>query len=285
MHLVSEAGGAVTTVAGFDVQTKPIPDTPFDTVLVAAFAGTELVAPKSIAFLQGAAQSARRVGSFCTGAFVLAQAGILNDRRATTHWRNAGELQARFPSLRVVTDRLFVNDGRVWTSAGMMASVDLALALVEEDLGADTARVVARRMLIERRRQGHQPQMSSLLELEPRSDRLHAVLDFARRHLGETLTVQRLAEVARLSPRQLSRAFQAEFGQPPAKVIERLRTEAARALVVGGRHSFENIAADVGFADRERMRRSFVRIYGRAPQTMRRSVRGPAAGPNRTPPL
>ncbi len=277
-RLLSEAGGEIPTAAGFAVASEPLPGGPlpggplpggslepeiYDTLLVAARAGTAPSPAPLVDFVRAAGAASRRVGSLCTGAFTLAQAGFLSGRRATTHWRHARELQARFPDIRIEADRLFVNDGPVWTSAGMMAGIDMTLALVEADLGTDVARTIARRMILDRRRPGADRQASGLLDLEPRTDRIRKVMEHVRTHLRENLSVPRMAEVANLSPRQLGRACAAEFGESPAKVVERLRAEAARALLIEGRLSGEAIADQVGFADRERMRRAFVRLYGR----------------------
>jgi len=209
----------------------------------------------------------------CTGAFILAEAGILDGRRATTHWAYARELQRRYPKTRVEEDRIFIEDRNVWTSAGMTAGIDLALALVEADLGAAIARSVARSLVVYHRRAGGQSQHSSLLELEPKSDRIQAVLTHAQRHLDTPLSVEQLAEVAHLSPRQFSRAFTAETGQSPAKAVENLRVEAARLAIEEGRHTIDEIARMTGFGDRERMRRAFLRTLGQPPQVLRRNAR------------
>jgi transcriptional regulator GlxA family with amidase domain len=214
---------------------------------------------------------ARRVASTCTGAFTLAEAGVLDGRRATTHWRFARDLQARYPKLKVEEDRIFIIDGPIWTSAGVTAGIDLALAMVEKDLGAEIARTVARKMVVYHRRSGGQSQFSTLLELEPKSDRIQRALDYASRNLKSTLSVEELADAAALSHRQFSRAFRAETGQSPAKAVERLRVEAARVLMEQGRHSMDAIAQETGFADRERMRRAFLRRLGQSPQTIRRN--------------
>jgi len=143
----------------------------------------------------------------------------------------ARDLQARFPTLKVEEDRIYIIDGPVWTSAGMTATIDLALVMVEKDLGPDTARAVARKLVVYHRRAGGQSQFSALLELEPKSDRIQNALDYANRNLQSKLSVDELAEVVRLSPRQFSRAFRAETGQSPAKAVENLRVEAARLLM------------------------------------------------------
>jgi len=202
---------------------------------------------------------------------MLAEAGLLDGRRATTHWNRARELRAMFPKVRVEEDRIFIADGPIWTSAGMTAGIDLALALIEKDLGADVARAVARNLVVYHRRAGGQSQFSALLELEPKSDRVQKALDHARRNLKSTLSVQELAEVAALSPRQFSRAFRAETGQSPAKAVEHLRVDSARVLMEQASHSLDTIAAETGFGDRERMRRAFLRTLGQSPQTIRRN--------------
>src|SRR5262249_15366573 len=189
--------------------------------------------------------------------------------RATTHWVRAGELRARYPNVRVEEDRIFIADGPVWTSAGMTAGIDLALALIEEDLGPEAARTVARRLVLYHRRAGGQSPVSSLLELEPKTDRIHAVLNYARRNLAGRLSVDDLAEVAHLSPRQFSRAFRAETSQTPAKAVENLRLEAARALMETTNHTLDVVAQLAGFEDRNRMRRAFLRAYGQPPQVIR----------------
>jgi transcriptional regulator GlxA family with amidase domain len=216
---------------------------------------------------------ARRIASVCTGALLLARTGLLDGRRATTHWNYATELQALRPQCRVDCDRIFIRDGNVWTSAGATAGIDLALAFVEEDLGLEISRVVARALVVDQRRQGGQTQYSALLKLEPRSGRIRRVLGFARQNLHEDLSVPRLADVAGLSPRQFSRAFVAETGSSPAKAVERLRAEAARPLVEDGAMPLDAIARSVGFSDPERMRQAFIRSFGKPPQSVRRAGR------------
>jgi transcriptional regulator GlxA family with amidase domain len=162
----------------------------------------------------------------------------------------------------------------VWTSAGMTACIDLALALVEADLGPEAARLVARKMVVYHRRAGGQSQYSALLELEPRSDRIQSALAYAKAHLDQELSVEALADVVHLSPRQFSRAFRAETGQTPAKAVETLRIEAARLMLESGRHPVDIVARDTGFGDRNRMRRAFLRAFGQSPQAIRRTAAG-----------
>lgn len=206
----------------------------------------------------------------CTGAFVLAQAGLLDGRRATTHWFYARRLQREYPRVKVDEDRIFVADGPIWTSAGMSAGIDLALAMVEADLGAEMARAVARKLVLTQRRAGGQSQYSALLELDAKSDRVQTALAYAKANLKAELSVEELARAAHLSPRQFSRVFRQETGQSPAKAVEHLRLEAAQDMMQSGRHATEVVARETGFGDRDRMRKAFLRAFGQSPQAMRR---------------
>lgn len=269
--LLSEEGGLVSSSAGLRVETRPFANQVFDTVMVGAGTTIGPVTPGLASFVRQSMASSRRIAAPCTGAFVLAESGVLDGRRATTHWLYANELQRRFPGVKVEPDRIYIIDGPVWTSAGMSASIDLALAMIEKDHGLDTARDVARSLVVYHRRAGGQSQFSTLLELEPKSDRIQSVLDYARGNLQRPLGVDELAEIAHLSPRQFSRAFHAETGQSPAKAVEQLRVEAARMMLEDSCHPIDVIAREVGFADRERMRRAFLRTVGQTPQAIRRS--------------
>ena len=271
--LLSESGGPVRSSAGFSVITEPFGEDVFDTLIVGASTQLAEPTPGVVHFLRRSMRTARRIAASCTGAFALAAAGALDGRRATTHWLFARDLASRYPKLRVDADRIFIIDGPIWTSAGVTASIDLALAMVEKDLGAETARMVARKMVVYHRRSGGQSQFSTLLELEPKSDRIQRVLDYAGRNLKSALSVEELAGAAALSPRQFSRAFRTETGQSPAKAVEHLRVEAARVLIEQGRHSMDAIAEETGFGDRERMRRAFLRTLGQSPQTIRRNAK------------
>ncbi len=155
----------------------------------------------------------------------------------------------------------------------MSASIDMALSMVEGDLGAEIARSVGERMVINQRRAGGQSQHSALLDLDAKTDRIQNVLEYAKCNLRNALSVEELANVANLSPRQFSRALAAETGQSPAKAVENIRVEAARVMMEQGRHSMDVVAIETGFADRSRMRRAFLRAFGQAPQTMRRNAR------------
>jgi transcriptional regulator GlxA family with amidase domain len=233
----------------------------------------DIVSAELTAFVRRALKTSRRIAAPCTGAFILAGAGVLDGRRATTHWRFAHDLQRRFPSIAVEEDQIFIVDGPIWTSAGMTATIDMALAMIEKDHGQDVSRAVARKLVVYHRRAGGQSQFSTLLDLEPKSDRIQKAIDYANANLRNALTVEELADVAGLSPRQFSRAFTAETGQSPAKAVEHLRVEAARLLLEKGRLSLDVIADEVGFSDRERMRRAFLRTLGQPPQAVRRFSR------------
>jgi transcriptional regulator GlxA family with amidase domain len=280
IRFVSEMGGKIKTSVGVGIDTEPFSDMHFDTLIVG---GATLVvdgvpSPKPatrgmLDFLKDATKRYRRIASICTGAFVLAEAGLLDGRRCTTHWYFAQNLQTRFPLVNMHEDRIFVNDGPIWTSAGNVAGIDLCLALVENDLGAEIAKSVARNLVVYHRRGGGQSQFSSLIEMTAKSDRIQTALTYARDHLHESLAVADLAQVANLSLRQFNRVFHAETGQSPAKAIENLRVEAARTLMEHSRHSIEAVARQAGFSDRDQMRRAFVRAFGQSPQTIRRNAR------------
>ncbi|GAB3253468.1 GlxA family transcriptional regulator [Chitinimonas naiadis] len=227
--------------------------------------------PGVLAFLSKEGLRARRIAAICTGGFVLAEAGLLAGHRATTHWAFAQALKRRHPDIVVEEDRIYIVDGPIWTSAGMTAGLDLALAMVEKDLGSEIARSVARKLVMHQHRAGGQSQHSEMLNLAPKTDRIQNVLNYARQNLASALTVEDLADAANLSPRQFTRVFTAETGQSPAKAIEGLRLEAARLMIEQSRHTLEVIARETGFRDRRHMREVFIRGFGIAPQALRRS--------------
>lgn len=272
LTVMSERGGSVRSSLGIRIETVPLTEAP-DTLMVVGELLPRPLSPALRDYIARAGRISRRVAGLCTGAFALAEAGLLDGRTATTHWAHARDLQERFPAIRVDDDRIFVSDGHVWTSAGMSAAIDLTLALIEDDHGAELSRAVARKLVVYHRRPGGQSQFSALLELEPRSGRVRRALLYAKEHLRNPLTVEELAEAASVSPRQFSRLFREETGQSPAKAVERLRLEAAQAMIEDGRHALDVVARDTGFADRDRMRRAFLRAYGQPPQSLRRSLR------------
>lgn len=276
IHLLSEQGGLIESSIGISVETHRLKRQPFDTLIVGGgpMKAVEAAATSSLArFLRAAQSRSRRIASICTGAFILAKAGLLDGRRATTHWGHARALELEFPKVKVEMDRIFIKDGPIWTSAGMTAGIDLALALIDSDLGNTLSRGVAKTLVVYHRRPGGQSQFSALLELSPKTDRIQLALSFAKEHLHEDLSVKRLAEVTRLSPRQFSRSFRSETGQSPAKAIEKLRVEAARSMMETSHPSMDIIARETGFADRERMRRAFLRTFGQPPQAVLRATR------------
>ncbi|KKX61978.1 MULTISPECIES: GlxA family transcriptional regulator [Pseudomonas] len=274
VRVLSEDGSSLRASGGLSVGTEAFGERVFDTVIVVGGDAILEQAPEGVLdYVRASARTARRTASICSGAFVMAQAGLLEGRRATTHWAYARQLQERFPAIKVEADRIYVTDGSIWTSAGMTAGIDLALAMVEKDHGAELARAVAQKLVMYHRRAGGQSQHSALLELAPKSDRIQTVLGYAREHLAQTLSVEQLAQVARLSPRQFSRAFRAETGQSPAKAIENLRLEAARQMLERGRLTLEQIALETGFLDPRRMREAFLRAFGQPPQVIRRNAR------------
>jgi transcriptional regulator GlxA family with amidase domain len=272
LKLVSEHGGAVMSSQGFSVNTIALDDQGYDTLMVTGDNECRLPSASLLDYVRDAPNHSRRVASVCTGAFVLAEAGLLDGKRATTHWFHARSFESQYPKVQLEEDRIFVIDGQIWTSAGMSAGVDLALAIIEKDLGVEVARMVARKLVIYQRRGGGQSQFSALLELDAKSDRVQMALAYAKENLASDLSVEALAEAARLSPRQFSRVFREETGQSPAKAIERLRVEAARMMLETTRHPIEVIARETGFGDRERMRQAFLRAFGQPPQAIQRAV-------------
>lgn len=273
VRLLSESGGAIANSFGVPVETRPLSRNRVDTVIVTGLLKPTPSSPDLIRQLRKASESARRTSSVCTGAFILGEAGLLDGRRVTTHWFHARQLQKQFPKALVEDDRIYIIDGQIWTSAGMTASVDLALGMIEKDFGADLTRQVAQNLVVYHRRAGGQSQHSALLELDAKSDRIQGALAYARQNLRAPLTVEELAEAAHLSLRQFTRAFRAETGQSPAKAVEHLRVEAARVMIEQTRHTIDEVANETGFADTERMRRAFLRAFGQPPQVLRRNAR------------
>ncbi len=275
----SASGGDVRSSLGMTVSAGSFARrSEIDTWIVVGV-NDPLASPPSaevIAFLRKASSRARRIGAICTGGFVVAEAGLLSERRATTHWAFAREMQKRFPDVRVEDDRIYIVDGPMWTSAGMTAGLDLVLAMVEKDLGADVARSVAHKLVMHQHRSGGQSQHSEMLDLAPKSDRIQNALNYARKNLSRQLTVEELAETVNLSPRQFSRVFTLETGQSPARAIEGLRLEAARLMIEQSRHPLDVIARETGFRDRRHMREAFMRGFGLPPQAVRREARSPA---------
>jgi transcriptional regulator GlxA family with amidase domain len=241
-----------------------------DTLVVPGGEGTRAPQPELIGWLRSAAPRARRVASVCTGAFLLAEAGLLAGKKATTHWAYADSLARRFPDIRVDPDPIFIRDGAIATSAGVTAGLDLSLALVEEDLGHDVALAVARGLVMYLRRPGRQAQFS--VHLRARTAR-RAPLREVQQWIGENpaadLSVEALAARAGLSPRQFSRAFSAETGTSPGRHVAAARLEAARRMLEDPGHGIQQVARACGYGTAEAMRRAFVQSLGVPPVSYR----------------
>lgn len=283
-RLVASQAPTVRSSAGVHWPVRALPRRfdGIDLVMVIGGDGVDAACrdPRLIAWLQRASRSGARVASICSGSLVLAAAGLLEGRMATTHWSRSRQFASDHPAVRLHPDRIFVREPasrraggplpEVWTSAGMTAGIDLCLALVAHDHGEPLAREAARQLVVERRRPGGQSQFSPLLDLQRPEGRFSGLLDEVRSRLGEDLGVEALAARACMSPRHFARCFRAETGTTPAHAVERLRVEAARAALQGGEPSVQRIARDCGFGNTERMRRSFQRLLGRPPAAFRR---------------
>lgn len=272
----ADTPGPVRSSSGLTLNaTEAAASASFDTLFVPGGLGSRDPANYRalLPVVQKAAREGRRIVSVASGALILAEAGVLEGRRAVTHWSVAGMLTDRFPEVQADGKALFTRDGNIWTSAGTLAGVDLALAIVEHDYGVASADRIARVLLLPFRRPGTQQQESALLKAERPMGRFSDVMAWAREHIDEPLTIERLADRAALSVRQFTRAFRVAVGMSPAKFVEELRIERARALIEGGARSLEEVARVSGFGTAERMRRSFVRAWGRTPREIRRVQR------------
>ncbi|GAB3851042.1 GlxA family transcriptional regulator [Dactylosporangium cerinum] len=267
IHTGSISGAMVRTSSG--LRLHPDVDLagtdPPDLLIVPGGAGTRTGDPRLVDWLRTAGPAAGRVASVCTGAFLLAEAGLLDGRRATTHWQYTHSLARRFPQVAVDTEPIFVRDGDVWTSAGVTAGIDLSLAVVEEDHGRDVALEIARHLVMFVRRPGGQRQFSAQLEAQVASrDPLREVQRHIAEHPSGDLSVDALARLANLSPRQFSRAFAAEVGTPPGRYVDRVRLETARRHLEDGAF-VEDAARACGYGTSEAMRRAFIRTLGVTP--------------------
>lgn len=271
-RVVARTRGVITS-AGLGITAAPLTraTSPIDTLIVAGGEGVEAAAgdERVVRWLRARAMRARRVASVCTGAFLLGEAGLLDGRRAVTHWDACTRLGERCPRARIEPDPIFIRDGRVWTSAGVTAGIDVALAMVEEDLGHAAAMAVARDLVVFLKRPGGQAQFSAALALQSREsgfDRLHG---WMAGHLAEDLSVPRLATRAGMSERSFLRRYRAATGTTPARAVERLRVEAARQMLSTLRDPIKRVAERCGFGSEETMRRSFLRALGIAPSDYR----------------
>ncbi|RDK02259.1 GlxA family transcriptional regulator [Cupriavidus lacunae] len=276
IEIASEAGGLVTTDSGVVLQSVRLEDVFAEAVDTLLIAGGDLAAPPSAsealrACIAQNLNRPRRIGSVCLGAFTLAQIGVLDGREATTHWAVCERLQREHPSVLVKPDAIFVASDDVWTSAGVSAGIDMALAMVEEDLGHEVALKLARLLVLYLKRPGGQSQFSfelrrQIRDARGRFDDLHIWIND---NLAKDLSVPVLAAAAHMSPRNFARVYQRETGKSPARAIEQIRLEAARRLLEEGQDPIKQIAHNTGFGDDERMRRAFIKTLGVSPQDYR----------------
>ncbi|MDO8456941.1 MAG: DJ-1/PfpI family protein [Burkholderiaceae bacterium] len=273
--VASAHGGSVTSNAGLPVMTialAALDGLPIDTLIVAGGSLTESfhAEPALVDWVARSASSIRRVCSVCTGAFLLAAAGQLTGRRVATHWDWASRLQALYPAIQVDPDPLYIHDGKVWTSAGVTAGIDMTLALIEEDCGHPTAMQTARHLVMHLKRSAGQTQISALMSAQVHDrgtfSELHAWIAL---HLVEDLGVERLAEKMKMSPRNFARTYVAKVGRTPAKVVESIRIEAALHAMETTALPLKSIAASVGLVDEQNLRRAFIRHMGLSPNQYR----------------
>jgi transcriptional regulator GlxA family with amidase domain len=253
---------------------------PIDTLMVAGGFGVYDAVEDAglVRWIRSAARRSRRVTSVCSGSFLLAGAGLLEGKRATTHWSSCAELARRHPEVEVDPNPIFVHDGDIWTSAGVTSGMDLALALVEEDLGREVALEVARWLVLFLKRPGGQAQFSSHLAAQlAERDPLREIQGWIADHLDEDLRVEALAERASMSPRNFARAFRREVGMTPASYVTELRLESARQRLESGAEPIDQVAAKCGFGTPETMRRAFTRRVGVPPADYRARFRGAPA--------
>jgi len=273
IRIVAPSGQSTEASSGMAIAAHPLSpmDAGVDTLVIAGGEGVDAAAADTalVDWVRERARQARRVASVCTGAFLLAASGMLDGRRAATHWAFCAELARRFPAVRVESDPIFVREGSVWTSAGVTAGIDLALALVEEDLGRTVALAVARYLVVFLKRPGGQSQFSEVLSLQAAEDKFGVLHDWLRKHLAEDLSLPVLAGQAGMSERSFSRHYAEATGMTPARAVERLRVEEARRLLSETRMPVKRISQRCGFGSEETMRRSFLRLLSATPEDYR----------------
>lgn len=266
-------GGLVRASCGSAMMTEALPKRlTLDTLVVSGGEGTReaMRDERLLAVIRDLSARTRRTCSVCSGAFLLAAAGLLNGRSATTHWRRSETFIRAFPETTLLADRIYVQDGKFWTSAGITAGIDLALALVEDDLGEEVTRRAARELVVHQRRHGGQSQFSVLQDVRLASGRFDELIGWIRTNLHADISVESLADRAAMSARNFARVFRSETGTTPARFVEKLRLEAARQSVETTGLSLQQIAKQTGFEDPERMRMAFMRVYGQPPMVLRR---------------
>ena len=276
LKVIARDGGLVRSSSGALLYAEPMQAAEaIDTLIVVGGQGTAqaIHCAATLDFIRAQALVVRRLCSVCSGSYLLAAAGLLDGRRATTHWGRSSHFARTYPQVRLETDQIFICDGQIWTAAGVSAGIDLALALIGEDLGEPVAKRVAQELVVYHRRSGGQSQFSALLDMGQDQGRFRALLGWVREHIGEALPVERLAEQCHMSPRHFARSFAAETGMTPARAVEKIRLEVARERVEHSPQPIEAIAMSTGFGDPERMRRAFLRVFGQPPQALRRVAR------------
>jgi len=274
--LASPSGGVVRSESGLQLVTEPLPSGRIDTLVLAGGGGVQRARRDDalIGWIRATAAGARRVATVCSGTFLAAQAGLLDGRTVTTHWARAASLAAEFPSTTVDADPIYRRDGNVWTSAGVTAGIDLALAMVEADYGADVAQTVARWMVMFLHRPGGQTQFATPVWV-PRADRstVRAAQDHIDSNPSDDHRLDLLAARAAMSSRHFSRVFTEQVGETPARYVEQVRVEAARHELETTTVSLDVIAERCGFGTAESLRRAFQRRVGVAPDAYRRRFR------------
>jgi transcriptional regulator GlxA family with amidase domain len=275
LKVIARAGGLVISSSGVSMPAEDMWTLRgIDTLIIAGGEGTRLAmqCPDTLRFVKQCARKVRRLCSVCSGTYVLAAAGLLEGRRATTHWGRSNHFARAFPNVRLDPDQIYTRDGHIWTSAGVTAGIDLSLALVGEDLGEPVAKRAAQELVVFHRRPGGQSQFSALLEIDQPDSRFASLLTWIRENVERRISVEGLAERAHMSPRNFSRAFTEATNTTPAKAVERIRLEVARQRVEDSSAAIDVVARTTGFGDPERMRRAFVRAFGQPPQSLRRAA-------------
>ncbi len=271
-------GGFVESLSGIAIRTCSLAEAPrkLDTLIVAGgrFAESCAVDDPLVKWMASRSEKARRVCSVCTGAFILAAAGLLNGRRAVTHWNSGAEFRRKYPEIELDLKPIYVHDRGVWTSAGVTAGIDLALALVEDDYGRAIALTIAKQLVVFLHRPGGQAQFSTALSaqsltIQPKQQKFAELHSWIADHLDSDLSVEALAARARMTRRSFTRAYRTIMGETPAHAVEQMRLEAARQKLERGDASVKQIAAFCGFGDEERFRRAFLRNMGVAPSHYR----------------
>lgn len=276
LQLRSPFGGETATRHGLRIVTRPLSDSAGGAPDLIVVSGGSVESPlppsetRAVRWLRTRHRTVPRVISICTGAFVLGEAGLLNGRHATTHWRYVDVLRTRFPKARVVNDDIFLRDGRVWTSAGITTGIDLMLAVVEEDQGHDVAIGVAKSLVLFLRRSGGQAQFSQVLKRqEGEPARLRDLSAFVLEHVDEPLSLEELARGIGMSPRTLTRWCRRELGESPAALVRRVRVEEAQRLLEQTSLPLKDIAARAHLGDPSTLWRVFTRYVGVTPADYR----------------